>query len=171
MTHDIIRALTSLGPPTITGASGSAWMAAITPELKAGWPAGLDTWLLHCPAAHPFWSWYVMTACSLRDIPGMRPAQIRTPGATHELLVFAMDPAWLPGPDWCSKGAGRWHSRRLTPQNLAWQAAADSDEQWCALIHDLVEAFCSGRVSPDTDHRRCQLELLEQRLRALRTAS
>ncbi len=166
--------LAQLGPPAIDGQAAAAWIGAPTDEERARWPAGLDTWLVYCPSAHPLWSWYVVTSCSLRDFPGMGPALKLRAINTHELIVYALDPDWQPTPEWGSSKPGRWHFRRLDPANLGWQAAAEtseSDAQWCQLVRALVEAFCEGSVSPDTDHRRSQLALLERTLQALRTAS
>ena len=159
-----------LGQPDIIGQRGRAWAARLTPEIKVQWPAGLDTYLLHRPGAHPCWSWYVVTGCSLRDVPGVAPAPKHGPDMTHELIVFALDPAWTPGPDWCSPGDGRWAKHWLKPANLICQGVAESDEQWCSMIRVLTEAFCRGDVSPEAN-RALLLEFIQREMSAQKVAS
>jgi hypothetical protein len=53
----------------------------------------LCTWLLTAPHAHPAWSQYLMPVVRLRDgVPGFPPPKRQFPGATHELIVVALNP-------------------------------------------------------------------------------
>ncbi len=129
--------------------------------MAAQWPAGLDRWLLHCPLSHPFWPWCVVSVISLRDVPGMKPAVITTPGATHEVMIFALDPDFHPDDRWCTGGAGRWNARTLTPANLVEQLVGLTDEHANELVFLFAHSCCDGLTSPDSDYRAQNVRLLQ----------
>lgn len=146
--------------PDITGTHARAWKASPSAELRTQWPAGLDMYLVHCPSAHPFWSWYVVSGCSLAPMPGLPPAKMHRPGMSHEVMVFALDPDFKPDDDWCSAGDKRWAKHLLTPANLCEQFGDLTDDQANELVWLLVRAFCLGHASPDSDHASRNRELL-----------
>src|SRR5690242_4319793 len=82
--------------PDLIGLAGRAWKGTIAPEVQAEWPAALDIWLVLAPGAHPVWRWYIVTGCSLRDVPGVPPAKKRTEASTHELSIIALNPRYTP---------------------------------------------------------------------------
>lgn len=140
--------------PDLCGSTGRAWKATLTEDVKARWPAGLDLWLMNVPGAHPLWSWYVVTGCSLRDLPGWSPAKKRTPASTHELSVIALSPeTFTPTDEWCSDGECRWSKSYLTPLNLCEQVEDFDDAKLNELAFLFVRAFCSGHANPDDDFR------------------
>lgn len=136
--------------PDITGPLGRAWRVA--PETQHERPdttATLAQWLLTVPAAHPVWHSYALAVVHLRDIPGVKPAVKQTPDATHEVILFALNPEKdLPDPD-----DGRFRPALLTPANLVEQVQALTDEQAVAIAEGLARAFVLGHASPDTDFR------------------
>jgi len=105
------------------------------------------------PDAHPLWSHYQISLIHLRTPEGEPPAIKIRPEATHELVVVAiersagLDPA---DPD---------TFRPLLPLNLVVQLET-TDEQATWLWGMLCEAFASGRLNPDTDHRPRHLDWL-----------
>lgn len=152
--------MTSLSEPTITGHAGRAWQAQPTEITRTRWPAGLSQWLLHCPGAHPVWSWYVVNGVTLRDIPGVPAAKLHFIGATHEVSVIALVPEYQPDDTWCSVGPGGWPAHHMTPPNLVEQFVDLTDEHAVELTLMLVRSFCDGRLSPDTDFRSMTQEAL-----------
>jgi len=96
----------------------------------------LCTWLLTAPHAHPAWSQYLMPVVRLRDgIPGMPPPKRQFPGATHELIVIALDPEHGPyTPDnlrqrYMDPGNSQYgRLPYLTPGNVAHQIEGSDDE-------------------------------------------
>lgn len=70
--------------PDDTGACGQAWRSRFEPgpENPPDWGASLAQWAVTTREGQ-----YVVNLIHLRDIPGVRPAKIVVPGATHELLV------------------------------------------------------------------------------------
>jgi len=147
--------------PDITGPRGKAWQAPETDEVRRRWPAGRGAWLLHCPGAHPFWSWYVVVGCSLADVPGLPPAHKHSPDMTHEIQIHALDPDHKPTDGWCTDGPDRWAKHRLAPPNLVEQTLGLTDEQFAELTRLLVRSFCDGLLSPDTDWRERQRNAID----------
>lgn len=147
--------------PDITGVFGKAWKGShqLNPDVidkmkttNPEWQAGADLWLLYCPGAHPAWSWYVLTGCSLRDIPGVPPAHKIKPENTHEMSIIAMNPDWTPDENWDSDHeTGRWAKHTLRPSNLIEQFEDFSDENLNELIFLYTRAVCAGHANPDTD--------------------
>jgi hypothetical protein len=148
--------------PDISGTTGKAWKSTMpSTELAKKWPAGLDMWLMHRPGSHPFWSWYVVTGCSLRDVTGLPPAKKRSPDMTHEIMVLALDPAYTPDDSWCTDTEGRWAKYFLTPPDLSEQLGGFTDEKLNELVFSFVRAFCTGYACPDQDYRSYNRRLLE----------
>jgi len=112
-------------------------------------PTCLAVALLHCPGAHPFWGWWLMSLIHLRPVEGFPPAHV-SPGATHELLVQVIDPERCPEPD---PAAGERGYPLLTPPDLVHQFAASGDEEARALFAWLGEEVAQQRLSPDSDFR------------------
>lgn len=52
----------------------------------------VDVWLLTAPDAHPLWSQFALSCVRLVEAPGWPPPILLFPGATHELLVVALNP-------------------------------------------------------------------------------
>lgn len=135
-------------PPTITGPHGRAWR--IDPVARAnGRPdAGVVAWMVEAPWAHPAWHSYAIVLISLRPIEGLPDPKIYRDGATHEMVVFALNPdesrqATLDGGVF----------RQLTPCNFAGQFIEIEDGYAMQRIECAVLEIIHGQLSPDTDFR------------------
>lgn len=118
-------------------------------------PACLRCVLLFRPDAHPVWNTYQVGLVHLRPLADWPPAQLLFPDATHEIQILALDPAHTPNPDDPST------LHRLLPPNLIHQLRGRTDENALKLFDGFVREL-SREVSPDTDHRSCQLAWLER---------
>lgn len=145
-------------PWTTSGSHGSAWHVELPESVRAR--GSVAWWVAEVPGAHPMWRWYFVSAIHLRPIAGDPDAHLEWPTATHELQVWASDTIDVDAP-----AAEMVRGKLLAPQNLVVQLELASDEHAAQLTEDLVEAFVRGAVSPDTDWRRAQLELLRDRVR------
>lgn len=116
-----------------------------------GHPTALASALLHCPGAHAFWSWWLISTVHLRPVEGFPPAELYVEGATHEILVVAIDPERCPTPDPAACMQGYPH---LTPADQIVQATLRSDGAAIDLHRWLCEEVAAGRLSPDSDYRR-----------------
>lgn len=143
-----------LRPPDLTGPAGRAWKVQIAPDLPTG-TTGVALWVLHLPGIVPFWSWYAISVVHLRDQPGTRPAVIQVEGATHEVLVMALDPeAGPPGEE------GGWDldrpeqlPRHLSPLEVVRQIVGITDEGGQEIANQLASAAVTGLYVPDSDRR------------------
>jgi hypothetical protein len=160
--------------PDVRGSLGAAWRSRPTSAVRASWPAVLDSWLLHAPNAHPFWSWYVVSTCSLRDVAGMPPATKETRDSSHELVLYALNPfAGRPDPTWLELGADsrpRWAKHLLQPQNLQVHLEHLDDVEMDIVTELFVVGCCNGLCSPDSDHQRRNRSALASYAERLRNA-
>jgi hypothetical protein len=104
--------------------------------------------LFRCPWAHPLWSDYVLSVCDL-DSPGKKPPIKRDPTATHELLLYALDPEYPV--DFSAPITRRYQP--LQPANHGYQFRAGSNQAAWSRAKALVDDCLSRRLSPDTDYR------------------
>jgi hypothetical protein len=110
--------------------------------------ATIAAWLLHVPRAHAFWEHWAVSVIHLRPIDGVPPADIVSPGMTHEIVIFTIDPKDRePDPD---KGA----FAALAPFDLQEQFGGTTDAQAVQLAELAVDQVIAGRISPDSDYRR-----------------
>lgn len=83
---------------TLVGPAGGAmevlyeWAEGDPPDVQGT----VAVWYLHCPGQSPAWDRYILAVVHLRPIPGVRPAVVNVPHATHEVLVHALDPQRMP---------------------------------------------------------------------------
>ena len=112
--------------------------------------AGVSSWLIEAKWAHPIWHSYALHCYHLRDVPSLGHPVIYLPGATHELILFALDPdkprdlADFPA--------------HLHPPNFAAQFVAEDDEAAALLVAAAVDEIVEGKLSPATDFRRQWVE-------------
>jgi hypothetical protein len=85
-------------------------------------PALTEAWLLDVPGWSPAWRHFMVSVITLKEIDGVGRATKRWPGATHELVVQAMDSEKLPLPT----DKSTWSF--LTPVNVVWQFSATDAE-------------------------------------------
>lgn len=137
--------------PEMSGDAGMVWHYDIDGILRRS-PGGpsreltVAAWLVHAPVAHPVWHGYAVLGVCLRDMPGAPKAVINLAGATHEIIVMALNP------DFPLLIDDRPHF--LHPANFAGQFIAPSDDAASQRIRAVVQEVVDGVLSPDTDARR-----------------
>lgn len=141
-------------PPAFTGAAGRAW----TVDLDAAYVrlgraraegAEVCAWVVEARWAHPVWHSYWIDLAHLRPVAGhQRPFTVYLAGATHELVLMALDPDALLRPM-----IGGGPVQALAPVNFAAQFVAENDAMALRRVELAVQAICDGRLSPDTDFR------------------
>jgi len=110
--------------------------------------SAIGVWFLDAPWCHPMWKQYYVSLIHLGHVEGLGAATVVVPGATHELLVFALDPQNQMDPTMLTP------PKMLTPQNLGQQFQAESPEKAKATISALLKQVCHGTLSVDSDYRR-----------------
>lgn len=138
-------------PPTLSGAAGRGWLCDMSSykHARPDTQATIAMWVLNIPGAHPLWSWWGMAMIHLRPIAGVKPPCIDMPGATHELIILALQPN-EPVPD--PRGPD-FNFAILTPMDVAEQVKLETDAQAEELCTAAARACCEGRLSPDQDFR------------------
>lgn len=143
--------------PTMRGRLGNAWLIdmeaisrrrGIVNDPRAS--VTLPCWIASAAYAHPLWSHYVVMCVALRDAPGVPKAKVNLEGATHEVMVFAMDPDHKPAID--------DFPRTLQPANFIGQFIEPDDLSAAARIQQAVQDVIDGTLNPDTDYRRMWVE-------------
>lgn len=132
--------------PDLTGPMGTASRmdyVAISRATGNKPHAGVCGWLVHAPWAHPIWHSYVIECIHLRPIAGLGPPRIYLPGATHEIYVAAIDPAW--------PASVKKRPKILHPLNFCGQFIVADDGVAADRIECTVREIISGALNPDTD--------------------
>lgn len=130
----------------IKGPHGEAWMIdldAIGRKIGVKEHASVVGWIISAPWAHPLWHSYSLNLIHLRPLPGYPPPTIYLPGATHEIILHALDPDHKIN----LEETPRW----LSPANFAAQFIEPSDEAAKDRIRQCVFEITRGILSPDTD--------------------
>lgn len=142
-------------PATYRGAAGEAWRVRMPEVGKRALPdhdGTVDTFIVRAPGCHVFWSHWMVIVVHLRPIPGVKPAHVKREGATHELLILALNPEQpLPPLDASAPG---WRVHHLTPIDVAEQFVAANDAIAARICELAVLAIVDGVASPDQDWRR-----------------
>lgn len=124
-------------------------------EMEVGEPEGpevLCQHLINAPVWHPMWSQYALVVVRLRDgIPGMPPPDRKFPGATHEMIVMALNPergSFGTGAEFLDfmRASGIPY---LTPINIAEQFQA-ADDEIRHITKLAARAVISGFLNPET---------------------
>lgn len=131
--------------PDATGPTGKAWAISIEPASPVD-PTPLTAWLVWCPAAHPFWKWWVVQVLELRRFPSNRR---RDPKAEFEFIIYAIDPYACPEPD---PEKAREGYPELIPFDIVEQFHGVPSDQAKHLCMTAVHAIVNGMISPDEDH-------------------
>ena len=126
---------------TLTGPIGTA--ERLDPNLNNK-STTLETWFLHLPPAHPIWPRYLLSVIHLRPDPAFGPARLKYPGATHELMVVALDPEKNPQPN----QPETWH--HLTPINYVNQFHGLTDAGAAGLARTAAEQVVQGQLWVET---------------------
>jgi hypothetical protein len=135
--------------PTLTGEHGRAWLIPRS-ELHAL----VAMWVIEAPWAHPLWHSYILSLVHLRPDPGLAAPVVRREGATHELVLYALDAATNRGP--MIEGGP---ILVLEPPNFAAQMIEAHDAAAFENAERAVMMILSRTLSPDTDHISSWIEL------------
>jgi hypothetical protein len=127
-------------PPVVFGPRGTARQMPKFECEKPDEAATVSQWFIYAPGQSPAWSHYLLSICHLRDMDGVKPAEVVVEGATHELTLFALDSDQKP------KFNDRNSLSALTPANAACQFIVDSDEQASELAFCMARAICLGDI-------------------------
>lgn len=101
--------------------------------------ATLACWFLTCPGQSPAWENYLLSCVHLRPVEGAEhDAVINVPGATHELMVLAMNPDFHP----VAEDPETWGF--LRPTNVIEQFEVPSDNDAIRLTGQTVRAVLDG---------------------------
>lgn len=134
--------------PDIEGQYGKAWkLKSDGPDAPPDWGATCAGFLVQRPGAHPFWDKWIVSGIHLRDMPGVAPANKKSPEMEHEFVIVTIDPECNPDPD-------SPVMKFLTPIDLTYQCAGLTDAQCAAIALLMVEHIVHGGASPDSDWRR-----------------
>jgi hypothetical protein len=140
-------------PPRIIGKSGLAWPVDLDLAYQRLGKSRADaadvaSWLVEAPWAHPVWHSYWINLAHLRELPNYPRPKIYIAGATHEILVHALNPN-MDRQTMIETGA----MHALHPANFAAQFIEATDDGAIERIRGTVEMICDSKLSPDTDFR------------------
>jgi hypothetical protein len=122
----------------LEGPAGTATEVIVTRPATKAQQATVASWLLHCPGQSPAWHHYLLATVHLRPIPGTPPPSITVPGATHEVMLAALDSAAHPVPE----RPDRWVM--LRPMNAVEQVHLPSDGAAAELLEQAAKAVLAG---------------------------
>lgn len=149
--------LTENTEPTLRGKMGDAWLIdaqAVSrrygTENDPRASVTLPCWIASAAYAHPFWAHYAIMCVALRDVPGVPKAKINLEGATHEIMVFALNPDHKPAVDDLPHA--------LQPGNFVGQFIEADDSAAAARVQQAVQDVIDGTLNPDTDFLRLWVE-------------
>jgi len=138
--------------PDITGSHGRAWRVDHEAHRRRSLrgpdaDAGVVTWVVEATWAHPLFHSYVLDLVHLRPLPDGRETKIYLHGATHEMILHALNPDTPREPFILGDAPASW----LQPVNFAAQLVRPDDAAATATIEDAVRDICAGTLNPDTD--------------------
>lgn len=126
----------------LQGAAGTA--QEVLTELDSSdppdWGATIATWFINAPGQSIAWRHYALAAVHLRSIKGVRSANITRNGATHEIMLLALDSNRNPRPE----SPESWSL--LLPSNFIGQAIFDSDAVAARVLRDAALAIVRGEL-------------------------
>jgi hypothetical protein len=142
----------TMPPATKTGPFGRAWTCdvdafALAKGIAPDAHATLAQWIIEARWAHPIWDSYAIILMHLRPMADGRETLIHREGATHEMLVFALNPEHPRSPT--IHGTGPVHF--LQPVNFGAQLVEPDDAAAMTRIEDTVDRIINGTLNPDTD--------------------
>jgi hypothetical protein len=113
--------------------------------------ACLSVWLVHAPWMHIAWCWHYCSLIHLRDLPNQsKPPTLQFPEATHEFIVFALDPDHRPNLD--VEKLEPLHI--LEPVSIVQQFNALSDAAALGRVEHMLRHVAQGQLTLDSDGRR-----------------
>lgn len=150
-----------LQEPDFHGEVARAWRIT-DPILDQPESATIGAWLVEATQAHPLWNYHVVTLVHLREGPGLPAPLFDRPGATHELVVAALNPDYEDTVDPALMST----LYLLTPPDAVEQLVAADDDHAIAIAEEAVRRCVDGTLIPDSDYRqiwRHVVRTLEQR--------
>lgn len=103
-------------------------------------------WLINAGTLHPVITQWFIGIVRLSDLPGVPPAHLQFTGATHEVLMVAVDPDY---PITAASAATPEHRLQpLNPVNLAHQFTATDDEMRL-MAKGMAWAIAHGDMPPE----------------------
>lgn len=145
--------LTRNTEPTLVGTYGSAWeqdidkcLQLVPEDDRPPRELSVSSWIVRANYAHPIWSHYWIGCVALRNVEGWPPADIYLPGATHEVMVYALNPDHEPEVDGVP--------RLLHPANFHGQFIEPDDKAAAMRVRAAVNEVIEARLNPDTDNLR-----------------
>ena len=110
------------------------------PIQKKDWEACVSCWLLYCPGQSMAWDRFLFSAIHLRPIEDVKPAVINLPNASHEVILVALNPDYMPDPN----DTETWHM--LLPINVMEQVELPDDQAARSLMRACVVAVVHGSL-------------------------
>lgn len=123
------------------------WSIELDYQTPAGHPWNFG-WLIHAPGAHPFWSQYLLLLYDLLT-PTEASPKIYLPGATHEFLLFSVNPDEHYSQETTIKDS----IGVLDPPNHGYQFRAEDNLEAQARLSMVVNMIITGELNPDSDAR------------------
>lgn len=142
---------------TYTGPRGTAVRLSIDPAVR-GSVTTVTWWLLTGPW-HPIWTQFVISVVRLAPFEGWPPAKLHFAGATHELVVVALNPGDPPkvhAVEDLESGGFAAVGGYLTPVDVVHQFTA-TDEEMTQLAELCAMGCVNGFLTPSTDDSRSML--------------
>lgn len=153
-------------PPDLSGPFGKAWRVTMPPlgqRRKPDFDATVDMFLVQRRAAHPVWDHWLVSLVHLRPMAGVRPAHVTVAGATHELMIVALNPEFQLPPLDCRSPL--WAPKYLTPIDVTEQFPCPDDAFAQHFLELSVTAIVNGYISPDEAARALWKESIATTLR------
>jgi hypothetical protein len=138
--------------PSYIGLFGKVWDLDVSKFAGEKKHTTCGGFIVSAPYAHPHWQNYFCSVIHLRDVPGLDPATIYLEGATHEMLLWAMNPKKGIAPILEYKDDNVM-SYCLSPVNFGAQFVSASDQAAHDLILIAMKDVADARLNPDTDFR------------------
>lgn len=135
------------------GPAGEGWKILSEPSdhERSDVQASINHWIIRAPNQSPAWEYYIVGCVHLRPVEGQsRPPHLRFPGATHEILILAVNPKlgdnlrpenWL---ERTNQAAEQGEAIHLVPVNYVHQFGGLTDGEASTLVDLLAHSIVNG---------------------------
>jgi hypothetical protein len=137
------------GAPMMESTFCKVW--EIPKEVLAGNPSVLVSYVVHCPNAHAFWSWWLVSVIHLRPVEGQPPAVLRYPEAQYEFSTIAIEPPERVPHNKLARPEAPF--KLMMPMDVEVQFHGVTDEQAGTVCALSVRSMVQGVAYPDSDYR------------------
>lgn len=134
--------------PDLQGPCGKAWLLRLS-NARPDQAAGIASWLVNRPGAHPLWQWWLVGVTHLRDLPGVKPAFKKYSDAEYEFIIYSIDPESCPSP---TPDDPKGYPM-LKPVDVIEQFHGITDKDASRLCESAIRVIVNGNLSPDQDFR------------------